>query len=114
MSAGLTQNSLLLLMYKFDQQLFVTSFCVNQDKPQMNCNGNCQLGKMAKEEQENEANRVLKQLQQDNLYSPLYAPVFLPPTYSLGFKTPPTITYWDNQYTYLLLQYHFQPPRFWS
>ncbi len=56
------------VMYQYNTPLFVNLFCENKDRPQMNCNGQCQLGKMQKEEEKKAIANIFKQLQADIFY----------------------------------------------
>jgi hypothetical protein len=46
----ITKNSVLLSFYALNSSSFVELLCVNKEKPQLKCNGKCQLSKIAKEE----------------------------------------------------------------
>lgn len=67
MTVGIMKNSLLYILYDFDSTLFVSMFCENKNRPQLHCNGKCQLAKMLKEKEQEDASNILKQLQKSNL-----------------------------------------------
>jgi len=37
----------MVVFYSVDNQNFTEAFCENKDKPEMKCNGKCQMSKMA-------------------------------------------------------------------
>lgn len=57
------KNNILYLVYDYNTDLFVSMFCENKDRPQMNCDGKCQLAKIQKEERKKDAENTLKQLE---------------------------------------------------
>jgi len=59
------KNSLLVAFYKLNTEAFVEAFCENKTRPQLNCNGQCKLAKMAKENQQKEAANTLANLQNE-------------------------------------------------
>lgn len=99
------KNSILYAVYEYDTKLFVEAFCENKDKPELHCNGKCQLAKMQKEQRDNETERLLKELQSEALACPIPSgidfakqevdeftaktyPVFTHPKYSYLFSDP--------------------------
>lgn len=62
------KNSVLLTIYQYDTALFISMFCENKNRPQLHCNGQCQLAKMQQEENKKEAGSILQHLQYDILY----------------------------------------------
>lgn len=61
------KNNVLYTIYKYDTGLFISVFCENKDLPQLRCNGKCKLAKMEKEQSEEDASNMLKQLQTEAL-----------------------------------------------
>lgn len=55
----------MLSLYEVNQDLFITLLCENKARPSLKCNGHCQLAKIAKEEQKENAEQVLSSLQTD-------------------------------------------------
>lgn len=45
-----TKNTFLISLYEMNKEVFISWFCENQSKPELKCDGNCQLSKMADEE----------------------------------------------------------------
>ncbi len=61
----ITKNSALYTFYSLNTNAFISLFCENINKPALKCNGECQLSKMAKEEQKAQAEKVLSSLAQE-------------------------------------------------
>ena len=59
------KNTALLSLYELNQDLFITILCENKSKPSLKCNGKCQLSKISKEQQQDQAAQVLNHLQSD-------------------------------------------------
>lgn len=55
----------MLSFYLADTQSFVELFCVNQDKPEMECNGKCELSKLAQQNNSKEKPTHLDFLQKE-------------------------------------------------
>lgn len=52
-----TQNFLsvgLMVYYNFNKEYYAQQLCVNKDKPQLHCNGHCELSKQLKKAEEGE------------------------------------------------------------
>lgn len=69
MLLGLMKSSILYTIYEYDKAAFVELFCVNKDRPQLKCHGKCKLAQMQREENEKNADDILKQLQSEIVYS---------------------------------------------
>ncbi|MDD3771200.1 MAG: hypothetical protein PHC38_00930 [Weeksellaceae bacterium] len=63
---GILKNSMLLGFYLLDNSNFTEIFCENKEKPELHCNGKCELSKLAKES-ENQNKHSLIQITQDEL-----------------------------------------------
>lgn len=105
---GSIKNSLILNFYLLDNKDFTELFCVNKDKPQIHCNGNCQLSKMADKENKDELPAIFQQLRTEL--------VFFADSFSFEF---PTITettkhnfYYLNTYKSAELKLLNPPPVF--
>ncbi|MDQ8006713.1 MAG: hypothetical protein REI64_18050 [Pedobacter sp.] len=61
----ITKNSALHTFYMLNTDGFISLFCENIEKPALKCNGKCQLSKMVKEQQKEQAEKVLLNLQQE-------------------------------------------------
>ncbi len=61
----IAKNSVLYTFYSLNADAFISLFCENVDKPALKCNGKCKLAKMAKEEQKEQAEKVLSNLQKE-------------------------------------------------
>jgi len=73
----LMKNSILYAVYGLDSEVFIELFCVNKDRPDLHCDGKCELSKMFREKQKENASRILVQLQLENQY--------FPPSFSFDF-----------------------------
>ncbi|MBX2924364.1 MAG: hypothetical protein KF746_19335 [Chitinophagaceae bacterium] len=62
------KTPVLYTVYEYDKTFFIELFCVNKDRPQMECNGQCKLAQMQQEENEKNADNILKQLQSETVY----------------------------------------------
>ena len=45
--------SFYVIEYSIDESLFIEKYCVNKDKPSLECNGKCHLSKITKEDSKN-------------------------------------------------------------
>lgn len=79
----LMKNSILYAVYGFDSEVFIELFCVNKDRPDLHCDGKCELSKMFREKQKENASRILVQLQLENQY--------FPPSFSFDFPEAPLL-----------------------
>lgn len=61
----MVKNTALLSLYELNQDLFISILCENKSKPNLKCNGKCQLSKISSEQQQEQAAKVLNQLQAD-------------------------------------------------
>lgn len=84
----LMKNSMLYAVYGFNSDLFIELFCVNKDRPDLHCDGKCELSKMFREKQKENASRILVQLQLENQ--------FFPPSFSFDFPEVPFIPESEN------------------
>ncbi|MCT3745493.1 hypothetical protein ACR78Z_03990 [Sphingobacterium thalpophilum] len=111
---GIMRNNLLYVIYEYDTALFISLFCENQNKPQLKCNGKCKLAKMLKEQKEEEAAKVLKQLQTEVLYYP--QPVFTYPSRPEKFEEVKRKHPLSNQslYSFLFTMRNDKPPEYFT
>lgn len=91
--AGSMKNSLILNFYLLDNQDFTELFCENKEKPAMHCNGNCQLSKMADQENKNEIPAIIQQLKSDLVY---YSDTFTFECSAIQTKTKHSFFYLNN------------------
>ena len=61
----LSTQSLLVVQLAFElrQDVIVERFCVNRDRPELNCEGHCQLTKMMRQAQEDDEERQAASLE---------------------------------------------------
>ncbi|MGJ1423788.1 hypothetical protein ACR79B_07350 [Sphingobacterium spiritivorum] len=108
------RNNLLYVIYEYDTALFISMFCENKNKPQLKCNGKCKLAKMLKEQKEEEATKVLKQLQSEVFYC--YHPVVTCPTRPERFEEVKRKHPLRNQsmYSFLFTMRNDKPPEYFT
>jgi hypothetical protein len=65
------QNIFILLEFKLNQNYIAAHLCENRDKPQLHCNGKCQLSKELKkaDEESNTSNTTAIQFKHVELFS---------------------------------------------
>lgn len=93
---------------------FISLFCENVKKPTLKCNGKCQLSKMAKEQQKEQAEKVLLNLQQDVF---LFHQINCSEDFPMVFVNQITIVatvFPKNHYAYLYYFRNDKPPQFLS
>lgn len=93
--------------YLIDNSTFTELFCVNQDKPELKCNGKCELSKLNKEKSSPEKPSHLDFLHREVLLflSPLEKTSFF--TFSEVKKHP---LFYLNSYTYQFSKSITHPP----
>lgn len=75
MLAGIVKNTVLCTLYDYNKSLFIELFCVNKNRPELKCDGQCAWAKMQQEQSDKEASSALKQLQMEvGVYT--IAPIF--------------------------------------
>lgn len=106
--AGSMKNALVLNFYLLDNSDFIEFFCENKDKPQMHCNGNCQLSKIADRQDEKKDFPVIVQLTNELVF---YSEKFEFEFPEQLIQTTHTFWYLSKLYT-VDLEKHFPPPLF--
>jgi hypothetical protein len=51
-------KAFLFFWYKVSNGSFTEVFCVNQDRPQLHCNGQCKIGKLLKQQREEQQKQI--------------------------------------------------------
>lgn len=99
--------------YMLNTDAFISLFCENKAKPLLKCNGKCQLAKIAKEQQKEEAEKVLLNLQKEVLWFFQYNDMANCMTL---FATPHSTlsALLTNHYTHLYFFRDDKPPQFLS
>jgi len=64
-SATSLSNISAITGFELNQQYITKAFCVNKDKPQLHCNGQCYLRKKLKQAEEKEQKQSLKSQEQN-------------------------------------------------
>ncbi|RVU23617.1 hypothetical protein EOJ36_11110 [Sandaracinomonas limnophila] len=54
MQTSLLNQWSMVMFYQVNRQFIAQNFCVNKDKPKLNCNGQCYLAKQLKKQEEKE------------------------------------------------------------
>ena len=101
------RNSLMLSFYLVDTEDFVELFCENKEMPELECNGKCELSKLAKQDdQKPERTSLIDNLQNELVY-------YITP-FSIDFFTLKKEVFSDfdyqNHYIYLYSQPITHPP----
>lgn len=93
---------------------FISLFCENVNKPALKCNGKCQLSKMAKEQQKEQAEKVLLNLQQEVfLCHQINCSEDFPLAVVTQISIAPTL-FSNSHYAYLYYFRNDKPPQFLS
>jgi len=104
-----TRVSLTYAYYNMDTVTFIETFCINQDKPELKCNGKCHLKKIAKtQDKEQKTPENIIDFKVFVFYTnPIEAFVFTKTTDS---KKHHTIAY-QNLYSFNKINDCFHPPQ---
>ncbi len=101
----------ILLSFKVNQDYIAQVLCINRDKPQMHCNGNCILMQRMKAAEEQEKQQIPKKLKdhQEVLYC------FAVPTWQIDRQTDITpqkqlFFFYQSPFSTLMSQGVFRPP----
>ncbi len=108
---GMMKNTILYTIYEYNRASFVEMFCVNKDRPQLNCNGKCKLAQMQREQNEKRANDILKQLQLEIVYfSPVNPIRFSDNNLLLPAAKSNLPSYYDLPYSFIYIFKPVKPP----
>lgn len=101
------KSGVMLSFYIADTQSFVELFCVNQDKPEMECNGKCELSKLTQQNPFNEKPNYLDFLQYDVVvyFTPISQHNFKPKNFHILI-----FGVYQNNYQFLYAQEISHPP----
>lgn len=55
---GLLYNAILFIDYEINKTEITELFCINKDKPELNCNGSCHLMQQLKEREHKESQQI--------------------------------------------------------
>lgn len=61
----ITKNTIIVTIYHYNPKVFVSWFCHNKSKPEMECNGQCQLYQIAEEQDRDLSSEMLSHLQKE-------------------------------------------------
>ncbi len=101
------KSGVMLSFYLADTQSFVELFCVNQDKPEMECNGKCELSKLAEQSPSSEKPSHLDFLQKEVV---LYWTAISKQHFKPKFFQPLISGVYQNNYQFLFAQEITHPP----
>ncbi len=111
MLLSMMKGTMLYAIYEYDNAFFIELFCVNKDRPQLKCNGQCKLAQMQREENEKKADDMLKQLQSETTY---FFPVRSTSLPGNDFLLMPCKTklpvYYNHLYSFLFISKPVKPP----
>jgi hypothetical protein len=98
----------MVVFYSVDNQSFTEAFCENKDKPELKCNGKCQMSKLAEQDSSNDKNtNYLENLKREITlfitYSPIEELITIQNNYLPGFL-------YQNQYSFLFSRQIPHPP----
>ncbi len=63
MQSSLLNQWSMVMYYQVNRNFIAQNFCVNKDKPKLNCNGHCYLAKQLKKQEEKETKSNSEKLQ---------------------------------------------------
>lgn len=101
------KSGVIIGFYLADTPSFVELFCVNQDKPEMKCNGKCELSKLAQQNSSNEKPTYLDFLQKE-----VVVYFSAPSKHTFKTKTFQSLIsgVYQNNYQFLFVQEISHPP----
>ncbi|HLU16703.1 MAG TPA: hypothetical protein VKZ76_01505 [Edaphocola sp.] len=103
------KNPVLSTLYQCDQQLFISYFCKNKAKPEMQCNGKCFWSENGGSESNEAALTLLKLLQAETVWCPLQS--ICVHAISLFVSEPLAHqSYYSDNYRFSFIQQCFHPP----
>lgn len=112
MQSSLLNQWSMVMYYQVNRNFIAQNFCVNKDKPKLNCNGQCYLAKQLKQQEEKETksnSEKLEKLPEINLVCEEVT-VF---QFSRQLKNPTIHTFsYNNLYSKLFNQTILHPPTF--
>lgn len=109
---SIVKNPIIHTVYQYDTNLFISLFCENKERPQLNCDGKCYLAKMQKEENKEEAASMLKQLASEILFYDRATPVDVVCGITQMASENKPASFYNRLYTFLYSKYEVKPPEF--
>jgi hypothetical protein len=110
MLLSLMKNSMMYALYGVDKEVFVQMFCVNKDRPELHCDGKCELSKMLDAKDQEKAAQVLLQMQLDIPF------LSTPPRFVfrtlLPLETEKIPTLYHNLYAFDFVKQGSKPPEY--
>jgi hypothetical protein len=103
------KSGFMISFYLVDNSSFTELFCVNIDKPEMECNGKCEISKLSQDSTTKEKPTHLDFLQRQVVL--FFNPMQQLEVFQFSEEENTLITYLNN-YTYQYLPKSFHPPSF--
>ena len=110
MLISIMKNPVLYTIYEYDTNLFITMFCENKDRPQLECEGKCYLSKIQKEQNKKDATNVLKQLQTEIAYYNPIKPIYIIDNKLYFVDRTEQIAYYNKLYSFIFTFHLVKPP----
>ncbi|MEP5255173.1 MAG: hypothetical protein ABJQ39_08965 [Winogradskyella arenosi] len=66
----ISQRAVVIVHFKLNQKVIAKQFCVNQDKPELQCNGQCFLHKELKETEHSDSKKTITTKNFDWVFTP--------------------------------------------
>jgi len=99
-------------LYTLDKDTFITLFCVNKDKPQLKCNGQCKVAKMRADAEEKKAKDLLGFIE-GQIFQLYTSPSTLHvSTVKSQIVYQPVFIAYINNYSFLFAPAKRKPPKF--
>lgn len=55
----ISQQAVIIVNFKLNQQIITNQFCINKDKPELHCNGKCHLTKELKKSEHPDSKKII-------------------------------------------------------
>ena len=105
------KNPVLYTIYENDTKLFITLFCENKDRPELKCNGKCEIAKMQNEDNEKNAANTLKRLLSEVISYNSINPIHIADNEVRFLKITEQSAYYNNLYSFLFASRMLKPPK---
>lgn len=106
------KNTLLCILYAKNSEMFISIFCENKSRPELNCNGKCKFVKMPREQNDNDAVTMSKQVQIEFMYTnPVLSFIAIITRFSLNISVN-KFNFYTDLYSFLYTSMLFRPPNY--
>ena len=111
MLLSMMKGTMLYIIYEYNKTFFIETFCVNKDRPQLKCNGQCKLAQMQREENEKKADDMLKQVQAETaFFFPVTSISLIDQEFLLMRSKTKLPIYYNHFYSFLFISKLAKPP----